>query len=119
LFVLKQGFVVVWPGITDQPLIANQVANEKIGIELIQIRREAHLHQGSKTCSDVLVEGTTEALKRELNEVFTAMFGDKGKELKANVLTMKGIFEADRSQGGRAYNALQAFGAFCVDQYVG
>jgi hypothetical protein len=109
-------FIVIWPGITDQPLIANQMANEKIGIELMQIRREAHSHLGSKTSSGVLIEGTTEALRRELNEVFTDMFSDRGTELKANVLAMKEIFAADRYEGGRAYNELQAFEAFCMKQ---
>ncbi len=90
----------------DQPLIANEFSRHyHVAWELYQVRRGPGV--GRKTSTGVVVEGTEEAMKRELRDVFEKMRGREGEELRSNVRELRETVSRTRREGGKSHGEIK------------
>lgn len=62
---------------------------------------------GKKTYRGTIVQGTDEALAKELREVFQMIDGVEGQKMRGRVKEVKGEIEKDLMEGGKTWKALR------------
>ena len=77
--------MIFWPFVADQPLIAAQLTQElDVAFELLQVRVSANT-LGKPTFRGPVVEGTAEAIGKEMREVLDALDEEEGQRKRANI----------------------------------
>jgi len=75
--------MIMWPGAWDQPFIASQLSAAGVAYELVQPRTGHNI--GRRTARGVVVKGTTEAIRAEMEAVFLSASGKDGDEMRARM----------------------------------
>ena len=88
---------VIWPGGWDQPFIANELVHLGIALELVQVR--TGLNVGRTMARGCLIEGTDQAIKREMTEVVQVISSDKGDVMRRRAEEVKELTLKDMESG--------------------
>ena len=98
---------VAWPGAWDQPFIASQLVSLGIAIELVQVRSGHNI--GRRTARGVLVKGTTEGIREEIEQVFGMLMGAEGKKMRLRAKELQKRVVED-SEVGEARSGMEKLG---------
>ena len=94
----------MWPGAWDQPNVANELCELGIARELIQVRTGHEVRR--RTARGVLVEGTHEAILKEMEEVFGLMASGKSQKLRKRCEEVRKLVVEDMESGISLKNML-------------
>lgn len=88
----------MWPVAYDQPAIAAQMSlTHDAAFELINTRTGVNV--GKPTARGVMCEGTDEALRKEMKDVFERMRGEEGERKRRNMLGLREKYRKSRESG--------------------
>ncbi|KAE9409401.1 hypothetical protein BT96DRAFT_872820 [Gymnopus androsaceus JB14] len=102
--------MVLWPYSIDQPLIANQLSvGLGLAYELIQVRNGESI--GRATYRGPVVQGTREAVEKEMSDVWKLMRGEDGAQIRQRVIAFSKAMKEDH-RNGISRKAMEKFSDF-------
>ncbi|KAE9409398.1 hypothetical protein BT96DRAFT_807036 [Gymnopus androsaceus JB14] len=102
--------MVLWPYSIDQPLIANQLSvGLGLAYELIQVRNGESI--GRATYRGPVVQGTREAVEKEMSDVWKLMRGEDGAQIRQRVIAFSKAMKEDH-RNGISRKAMENFSDF-------
>ncbi|QRW10567.1 glycosyltransferase family 1 protein [Ceratobasidium sp. AG-Ba] len=106
--ILRGVPIIFWPFALDQTTNAAHVAkNLDCGFELIQVRTGP---AKSKAYPDILITGSDEAVREEINNVLEMSKGAKGLQQRLNMKALGQIMRKSIQKGGSGDRALEELG---------
>ncbi|KAI5120747.1 hypothetical protein M0805_007821 [Coniferiporia weirii] len=99
--------MICWPFFADQPTNAANISFvQNIGYELFEIRSGDGLRPIHRL-GDRTLEGTVEAVKRELKDVLTKAMGEDGKIKRANAQKLRNALARDWEHDGPCWQEVK------------
>ncbi|KAF8605593.1 UDP-Glycosyltransferase/glycogen phosphorylase [Ceratobasidium sp. AG-I] len=93
--------MIFWPFSSDQPVNAMQIATQHdCGFELIQVRTGPARSVAYQQDSDVVVHGTNEAVRNEINKVLALSKGPRGVQQRRNTKALGEVVMGSLATGG-------------------